>query len=1348
MRNTDRIYGTIAAVFLLAGSLTNAVSAAIPCRSYDVRDGLSENSVRCIMQDRKGYMWFGTKDGLSRYNGREFKVYGNRSDARQLNVEFLIEHTDGDKVWIASRNSLELLDVETGRLTQKDLSKFGICKSFRTLCYDSEGRLWVGSNEGLAVIGPAHGTDAAEYEVVAVYKHVEGDPRTLPSDNVGSLLCDRGGNVWIGTENGIVRQPKGSDTLVPVDTGSGRREHFLCISEDENGIIWAGTWDDGMYSINPKDGSVHNYLSPYGEKKNAVPLIRWLHHNDRATIIICSNSGLFEYDRNTGKLKRMELSEGLPNDSFYSCLKDHEGGLWIGTYFNGVLYISPKAAEIELYRPDPNSPLSGTAVSEFCRCGKDRLWVGTENGGLSLLDRTTGKFVPIRWHDNNDNIHALCQKGEDLWVATFSSGLKRINLRTGAVSRYYMTQGNVPDSENAVYSLYHSEKDGRDCLYVGTKRGCSVYDYKTGTMTPVPELEGYMIYDILEDYTGKMWFSCHGYGLYCHDRYTGQWKRYRCNPEDKGSLCSDRIIDIYSDAKGQLWLCSEGNGVCRYDYGTDSFVVPPVASPDGKLPSSVIFGILDDSCGHLWMSSNAGIIRLDPKTGDYRLYTYEDGLQSNQFNFKSSFKTDDGKFWFGGVDGFNAFFPEDIKDNSVAPRVTASVRYHGQTFFGKDVTIPSGIGNFSIDFDCLSYVSPQKTVFEYRFDKDADWTKTGQASVSFADLKPGKYTFLLRAVNSDGYVSVDDCAIRLKINEPWYRSIAAICLYVLLLAAATAFGVYTYLKIRSKEEARRIEDMKLRNEKESYNAKIQFFTQIAHEIKTPVTLIKAPLEIVMEHRTWDSETEENLGIIEANTTRLAELTNQLLDFKKISNEGYLLHLTAVNLISVIEDVLRRFRTPSGKAVDITFSSADKGKGYFGMFDPDAVSKILSNLVENAVKYTKDKIEVELHDETGHDGQQMLMLSVSNNGPAIPKEEARKIFDTFYQVDNGSGKDRKPGFGIGLSLVSLLADKSGGRAYVDTDCTDGCRFCVELPWVKADSTEALPQEEEAEVKSTVSEQESKITLLVVEDNTDILSFIAGQLKSSFRILKATDGKKAIAKLEKHNVDIIVSDIAMPNMDGFELLKEVRENPMTSHIPFVLLSAESSVESKIRGLDSGADAYIEKPFSISHFKAVIDSIINNRKVLMEKFASSPEESLNFSKYGTLDIEWLSKADAIIGANLSSIDFSVQQLADGMFVSRSNLQRKMKSLTGMAPNEYIKLFRLKKAAGLLISDNYRINEVCYMCGFNTPSYFTSCFFKQFGILPKEFVALHKAQSEEGQSCPAADGRGSETTPPPVQK
>lgn len=1311
--------------------------ASIPCRTYDVRDGLSENSVRCLLQDRKGYIWFGTKDGLSRYNGKEFRVYGNSSLSRQLNIEFLLEHRDGGKIWIASRYSLELLDVDSGKLTPVEImdpESGRPMQGFRALCYDSEGQLWAGSNDGLAVIGCTESPEGETYSVKKVFKakrqtsDAVQTPGTLPADNVGALLCDRSGNIWIGTESGLAIHSKESGEILTAGSGSIREADFLCLKEDENGIIWAGTWNDGLFSINPKDGSSHSYLSPRGALKESVPIIRSLFHNDRSSIIICSNSGLFEFYKNIGTLRRLKLSEGLPNDSFYSCIKDHEGGLWIGTYFNGAFYISPKAAKMELFRPDPNSLFAGTAVSEFCECGSDRLWVGTENGGLSLLDRRSGEFVPTRWHDSGDNIHAICQSGDELWVGTFSSGLKRINLRTGNVRRYYLARNNASGSENSVYSLFHSSRNSRDLLYIGTKKGCFVYDGADGSISGIPQLEGQMIYDICEDYTGKVWFSCHGFGLYSLDRHTGAWKLYRNDPEDPSSICSDRIIDIYADSAGQLWLCSEGNGICRYDYGTDTFSVPKVNSPSGKLPNNVIFGVLDDKEGRLWMSSNSGIIRLDPRTGNYRLYTHEDGLQSNQFNFKSSFKTEDGKMWFGGVNGFNAFYPQDIPDNSVCPKVTASVHYNGKTEEGSAVTIPSGTSNFTINFDCLSYVSPEKTVFEYRFDKDRTWTRTARSSVSFADLKPGKYTFLLRAVNSDSYTSETDCAIALDIREPWYRSIAAICVYVLLAVLIAALGVMTYIRFRSKEERRRIEEMKLRNEQESYNAKIQFFTQIAHEIKTPVTLIQAPLEIVLEHRAWDRETEENLSIIEANTRRLTELTNQLLDFKKISNEGYQLHLSRVNIVPVAEEVLRRFRTPANSGIEISFS-CDAKEGYTGMFDPDAVSKILSNLVENAVKYTSDKISVSIGKVEREDGE-CLLLSVANNGPAIPKEEAVKIFDTFYQVDGE--KSRKPGFGIGLSLVNLLAEKSGGRAYVDTLYTEGCRFCVELPYECENAESAAEErvtEEKNETETVDSEKDKQLTLLIVEDNTDILSFIADQLRDSYRVLKATDGQKALAKLETQNVDIIVSDIAMPNMDGFELLKAVRENSLTSHIPFILLSAESSVESKIKGLDCGADAYIEKPFSINHFRAVIDSLVNNRRALMEKFASSPEGSLNMAKYGTIDAQWIAKVDSIINANMTSVSFSVQQLAEEMFVSRSNIQRKMKSLTGMTPNEYIRLIRLKKASELLLSDKYRINEVCYMCGFNTPSYFTTCFFKQFGILPKEFVALHKAEINENE-------------------
>ena len=1311
------IRSTLCAAALIFLCLTPAGAALVPCRGYDVRDGLPENSVRCIIQDSQGYMWFGTKDGLSRYNGMDFKVWGSSSDEISLNVEFLLEHSDGGRIWIASRYSLSLLDVASGRLSSLDLSSRGLTRGFRALCYDPEGRLWVGSNEGLAVIGKGSFDDAPLYSVEAVYKHSEDDPKSLPSDNVGSLLCDRSGNMWVGTEDGLVRYD-GKGGFIPVETGNtARREHFMCLREDENGIIWAGTWDDGMYAVNPSDGSIHNYLSPH-LSSTPVPLIRQMWHNANSTIILCSNSGLFEYDRKNGTCRRLILSGGLPNDSFYSCIKDNEGGLWIGTYFNGVFYVSPRAAKIELYRADQSSPFSGTAVSGFCESGPDRLWVGTENGGLSLLDRRTGEFIPTRWHDSSDNIHAIQQVGNDLWVATFSSGLKRIDIATGTVSYYHMTEGNRPDAENAVYSLYYNEKDGAGKLYVGTKRGCSVFDYATGKMTPIRELDGHITYDILEDYTGKIWFGSLEDGLFCYEKTSGAWKHYLHDPADPRSLCGDRVIGIHSDRQGQLWFCTEGNGVCSYDYASDSFSVPKVDTPDGKLPCNVIFGILDDPDGRLWMSSNSGLIRLDPQSGECRLYTHEDGLQSNQFNFKAAYRTSDGKFWWGGVNGFNAFYPEDIVDNGVAPRVTASLRYEDNVITGKEISVPSGVKNFSIDFDCLSYVSPQKTVFEYRFSKDALWTRASQPSVTFSDLTPGRYTFLLRAVNSDGVRSAEDFSMSLRINAPWYRTTFALCIYGLLLALALASGIYFFISFKSRDTKRRMEEMKLRSEQESYNAKIQFFTQIAHEIKTPVTLIKAPLEIVMEHKAWDRETEENLSIIEANTSRLSELTNQLLDFKKISNEGYLLHLTPVNIVAVTEEVMGRFRKASGKDVTLKYTGPES---ISGMFDPDAISKILSNLVENAEKYARDFIEVQWRTEE-RDGEPMVMLSVTNNGPSIPPEEAVKIFDTFYQIGSGEGKQRKPGFGIGLSLVSLLTEKSGGKVWVDNGYTEGCRFCVELPWKKAEIEAESPEADEVRQEGGEEAAQDKATILVVEDNVEILSFIADQLKGSYKVLKATDGQKAVSKLEKNNVDIVVSDLAMPNMDGFELLRQIRENPMTSHIPFIILSAESSVEAKIKGLDSGADAYVEKPFSIHHFKAVVENILSSRKALMEKFASSPQENPNLLKYGTLDTEWLNKVDQIINANISSMEFSVQQLADEMFVSRSNLQRKMKSLTGMSPNEYVRLVKLKKAAELLLTDNYRINEVCYMCGFNTPSYFTSCFFKQFGILPKEFIALHK--------------------------
>lgn len=1274
-------------LFTYINFCANSYAAVIPCRSYDVKEGLSENSVRCMYQDKLGYMWFGTKDGLSCYNGREFTVYGNSSENNHLNIEFILPHIDGKRLWIASRTSLEIFNPDDGSRRVIDLSNIGFTKEFRTLCYDLSEKLWVGSNSGIVVLEESF---AESYKVINVHKG-------LGDDKVAALHKDSSGNIWIGTENGLYKY--NAKTLNFKEIGKGNKESFLCFSEDEHGMIWTGTWNDGLYCINPQNENIDILFSPQQDnfQHYKIPIIRSIYHLDQTKMIICSNSGLYSYNKQSGQLEQLQLTTGLSNDSFYSCLRDNEGGLWIGTYFNGACYISPKAQQLDLFRSDDNINMSGTAIGRLCQENEDLLWVCSENGGLSLLNIKEKSFVKIPWQNPDENIHAICRIYDDLWLGTFNSGIKRINLKTKISQTLNLSQDKNSDNANSVYSLYANEKEGK--VYIGSRKGCKIYNYRSNTFIEIEQLKNLIIYEIFEDYTGKLWFSCYGRGLYCFDKHSNRWKIYRNIANDTSSISGNRIINIYADAKNQLWLSDEGNGICRYDYTTDCFVRPKINTKNGELPCNVIFGILDDDNGNLWMSSNIGIIKLNPESGEYRLLTHEDGLQSNQFNYRSSYKTTDGKFWFGGIDGLSSFYPEDIKDNKVSPRIVATVQYSDKKVKiseTRDVSIPSNVSSFSINFDCLSYSSPSRTVFEYSFDKNSNWIRTEQTSVSFADIRPGKYIFRVRAINSDGYVSQNECKINLKLNAPFYKSTVAYIIYSFLALALIAYAIRMIIRWRKKEEIRK-----------SYNAKLQFFTQIAHEIKTPVTLIKAPLELVMEHKKWDTETEENLNLISANTKRLLELIHQLLDFKKVSSEGYRINKTNTNVLSIINNVVIRFKPLLSKGKQLKVIFEGKEEDYEGLLDEEALTKIISNLVGNASKYTKDLINIKLEREE-KENDKYIFIQVDDNGPGIPEDEVNKIFDSFYQIQSSDTKNRKPGFGIGLSLVKLLVDKHNGDVYIDKNYKEGCRVCVRIPWE--------PKNEILEVVET----EPGINILLVEDNPDILNFIYKNLKDQYNIIKAKDGVKALSKLERHNVDIIISDISMPNMDGFELLQKVRENPIISHIPFIILSAETSLESKIKSLDIGADAYIEKPFSINHFKAVIENQLNKKQKLIEKFGGKTE--IEESKYGTLDAEWMKKLDSIILENISEVNFSVLDLSNSMYISRSNLQRKLKALTGMVPNEYIKLIKLKKAAELLTQDNYRINEVCYMCGFNTPSYFTSCFQKHFGILPKDFIALNK--------------------------
>lgn len=632
------------------------------------------------------------------------------------------------------------------------------------------------------------------------------------------------------------------------------------------------------------------------------------------------------------------------------------------------------------------------------------------------------------------------------------------------------------------------------------------------------------------------------------------------------------------------------------------------------------------------------------------------------------------------------------------------------------VTIPYQVVSFDITFESLSYVAPSKNLYAYKLDGiHKEWIYTDKHNVSFLNLPPGEYTFRVKSSNNDEYWSNDDCCLHIEVLPPPWKTIYAKIFYLLIACGFTYFLVRLYLRKQQAVKLRKMKEMEQIKNQELFQSKITFFTQVAHEIKTPVSLIKAPLEAILETHEWNSEVESNLSVIRKNTNRLMELIKQLLDFRKVDKEGYALSFNEVNINRMTEEIIDRFRAISLTGISFSVSLPKEHLQY--NVDQEALTKIVSNLLTNAMKYARSRIMVILDEHLSAEGR-TLSICVRDDGPGIPQDECSKVFEPFYQVGNAGNNGS--GVGIGLSLVKLLVEKHNGKVFINPNYAEGCEVCVEIPYLEKSipathAVTSMPDEGPAPEEEAES---GSYSLLVVEDTTDMLEFLAKNLGNAYTIHTATNGKEALECLETTTVDLIISDIVMPHMDGFELLKAIRSDNMLCHIPFILLSALDSIDSKIAGLDYGADAYIEKPFSLSHMKATINNLLENRRMLFNHFTTVPNMSYDQTLMNKTDVKWLTTINEIITRNFTNEEFTIDKMAEEMAISRSNLQRKLKGLTGMPPNDYIRLIRLKTAGELLREGEYRINEVCFIVGFNNPSYFARCFQKQFGILPKDYV------------------------------
>ena len=1328
MKNT---FCVLACFFITIFCQAQSVEEHYYFKNLSIRNGLSQNTVNAILQDRKGFMWLGTKDGLNRYDGLSFRKFKHdAANPRSIGNSFitsLYEDFNGN-IWVGTDAGVYIYYPEKEAFEEFDcqsLEKTRIERSVSMIAGDKQGRVWI----------------AVEAQGMFCYdarqKLLRNYPLSEISSNIKCFTFDSGGTLWLGFYgDGLYYSKDNLATVHPYGSPEdGKREFeggvITKIVQGNYNCLYIGSVKEGVSELNLTSGQVRNLLA-IDESGESIFCRDLLPYSDNE-LWIGTESGIYIYNLRTAQFIHLRASlydsYSLSDNAIYALYKDREEGLWIGSYFGGVDYYPRQYTYFAKYYPkNIANSLHGKRVREFCRADDGTLWIGTEDGGLNHFNPKTKEFHFFEPSAGFTNIHGLCMDGSHLWVGTFSKGLRVIDTRTGVILRTY-TEGHTSHSlnDNSIFSICRTSAGE---IYLGTLFGLLRYNRTQDNFDRIPELNGKFVYDIKEDSYGNLWLATYANGAYCYDVSARRWKNYVFDAEDEKSLPYDKVLSVFEDSYRQIWLTTQGGGFCLFHPDTETFT--RYGLKDG-LPNDVVYQIVEDDDRFLWLTTNNGLVRFDPKTMEMKVFSTANGLPTNQFNYRSGFKDEAGNIYLGSINGFVAFDPRTFAENRQVPAVaitdfllfnkevpvgeTDSPLKSSITFSDK-VVLTADQNSFSFRIAALSYQAPRMNKLMYKLEGfDEGWLTIGESPlVTYSNLGYGDYVFKVKASNSDGVWNEQETSLHLSILPPFYLSGWAYCFYVLFFMGCLVCVIFYFKRRNYRKQHRQMEMLEQEKEREVYHAKIDFFTNVAHEIRTPLTLIKGPLENIILKKEVDSETKEDLYIMKQNTERLLNLTNQLLDFRKTETRGFRLNFTECDVVAVLRETYLRF-TSLAKQKGLDFILELPQECFMADVNQEALTKIISNLLNNGVKYASTYLQISLETD-----EKVFHIRTFNDGEMIPDTMKEEIFKPFVRLDKED--EVTTGTGIGLALSRSLAELHQGSLMMEKGEEVNC-FCLTLP-VNQDSTITLSAENVSQVEENscgweqeeTDTKEKKPMILVVEDNPDMLAFVRKQLTTEYSVLTAMNGIEALAVLDNHYVNLVVSDVMMPQMDGFELCKTIKSDLSYSHIPVVLLTAKTNIQSKIEGLELGADAYIEKPFSVEYLLANISSLIHNREKLRQTFAKSPFVAANTMALTKADEEFIWKLNDIIQANLHNPEFSMEDMADALKMSRSSFYRKIKGVLDLSPNEYLRLERLKQAAQLLKEGKSRVNEICYTVGFNSPSYFSKCFLKQFGVLPKDFI------------------------------
>ncbi|MCF2491049.1 hybrid sensor histidine kinase/response regulator transcription factor [Dyadobacter sp. CY347] len=1345
---------------------------------YSLKEGLSFGIVNSIVQDKQGLMWLATGDGLNRFDGTSFKVFKNSPDDKQSLSGNYVKSVFCDRdgvIWTSSRSGLnkyiaekerferhtpmpvkgasgaDVSDISQARdgnlwislngagfaLFDKKKERFTYynkrnlpnvnTNSILSTFEDSKGLLWLGTRES--------GIDVLQVGKNRKLSKAKLSLENLPSTRINSIYEDHLSNVWIASARGLILFKRDESRFYIVHLpGNQRSDIYLSLLENHRGQLLVGVQDGGLYSLD---------LSQLTDRK--------------------PEEFSFEKVNNS-------QNQGITQRSVQSIYMDADHNIWLGTYGEGVYLISSIPEKFRSFAKKIQDSRAESYLRFYGMCAdtEGNLWLGTDGDGI-YKTKSTGETIKHYAVSNAPGglssgavIAAHRGRNGELWFGTYSGGLFQYHAGRDAFRQYANIPGDPASLvKNDVRAIYEDRKRN---LWVGTNGGgLALLDRNKGTfqhfLTANSSITSNDVRAIAEDNKGNLWIGTYGGGLNYLDVKTMQFKSFFNDPGKIGYLSNRIIFSLHFDAKERLWIGSEGNGLLIYD--TKNGSTRHFTEKNG-LANDVIYAFLPESVDQVWFSTNKGLSRINLANLRIDHYDQSNGLQGGQFNPNSALYMEREKAMvFGGTEGWNLFTPAAIKPSDYKPKVMIT----GLQLFGQNVAIGAKKDGkiilekqiadqdeivlqpsqsvFAIQYTALNYAYPDHNAFAYKLEGlDKDWNYVqNERSATYRYLPPGSYEFKVKSANQDGIWFDNVASVQVRVLPPWYQTWWAYLLY--LAVAGVIIYYYQQYKIRQARLKYEVQmaHFETQKEKELNEKKLAFFTHISHEFRTPLTLIINPVKellIKAENRHPD---QNNLNIVYRNAKRLLSMVDQLLLFRKADREADKLNPAVQNITKLALEVFQCF-THQAEQKHINYRFVSPNENLELVADREKIEIALFNLVSNAVKYTPKNGHVTL--EITEVGDQVRIM-VSDSGQGIPAGVGDSIYSVFHQFQDGRFPS-KGGFGIGLYLTKTFIERHFGTISYESDAGRGTVFTVllwkahpnlvtaDLP-VSAEEGNSVLLEELSEdgvmlTSSAISRHQMVVeelssdikTMLIVEDDADIRQYIGQAFTGKFKLLQAENGKEGIALVRKHLPDIVISDVFMDGISGIEMCSQIKIDLTLSHIPVILLTASTSQESRLKGIEGGADDYISKPFDKALLIARVDAILKSRNDLQRYFYNEITLQANDFKISSEYKEFLKECIRVVENHLTDPDFSIKVLAAEIGMSHSTLYNRIKSISGQSTNSFIRFIRLRRAAQILITTDITISEVAYQVGINDIKYFREQFTKLFEMKPSEYVKKYR--------------------------